>query len=55
MTELNKVRFVDCEATKGTAICNLGTIVVNNLTFDDLSDYDKCFFDCDKYRDSEYR
>jgi hypothetical protein len=53
--ELNKVTFKNCNATKGTAIYNLGALTGNQLIFKDITTVDKCFFDYDKYRDSEYR
>lgn len=53
--ELNRVQFTNCNATKGTAIYNLGALTIRNAKFNDISKEDKCFFDFDKYRDSEYR
>ena len=55
MCELNKVTFTNCDATKGSAICNLGALTGKYLNFNDITNVDKCFFDYDKYRDSEYR
>lgn len=55
MCELNKVTFTNCDATKGSAICNLGALTGKYLNFNDITSTDKCFFDFDKYRDSEYR
>lgn len=55
MTDLKYCTFTDCSATKGSAICNLGAISTFHMNFKDLSNTDKCFYDFDKYRDSEYR